>query len=270
MKRWFVLNALLLIALALFLWWQNANDPNILYEEPLTVELKEEINHALIMQCDTKVNWEYAKNAYYGTINGCSIVRTPGKMDMMTIVGRMEIAGYMFEWWGSFGLHAYRDGGACELKEAYEKGWLTKEQIEVIHAKSHEYYAEKIRTVREAAGDTYINADPLSEQMEEEISGAFLTQHDIAVDWDYAYTFYGMISGCTIIMTTEQESAPKYCMQLISRCPFEWRTPFCLYAYRDGEVCALEKAYDKGWLTVSDIELIRERNVQYYAALYHS
>ena len=63
MKKWFVFGALLIIALALSIWWQNTNDPNVLYNKVLSEEFKAEVNDALIEQCATevnaKVNWEY-------------------------------------------------------------------------------------------------------------------------------------------------------------------------------------------------------------------
>ena len=270
MKRWFVVGALLLIALALFLWWQNTDDPNVLYEELLTEELKEEINAALIKQYDTEVNWKYKKHPCLGTINGCTIVQTPGTMPMMTAHGVLEIAGYIFEQWGSFDLYAYRNGEACQLQEAYEEGWLTKEQIEVIHRKSHEYYAMETTEKRETAGELDIYGEPFSEPLKQEISVAFSTQYGTDIDWDDPYTFYGMRKGCAIFMTAEQKADSAYCMQLICRFPFEWRYPFNLYAYRDGEVCLLEEACEREWLGLNDISLMRERNVAYYVALYNS
>ena len=59
--------------------------------------------------------------------------------------GHIEIAGYVFESPNAIGLYAYRDGEVCELKEAYEKGWLTKEHIEIIHERHLEIYAEWLK-----------------------------------------------------------------------------------------------------------------------------
>lgn len=246
-------------------------DPNVLYNL-LSEDLKQEISEVM------KVDWDYIDpyygSKYYGTINGCSIIRVPGGIDLGPTHGRFEVAGYMFEWSSDFDFRVYRDGEVCTLEDAYEKGWLTKKQIEAIHAKNHGCYAEKIRKAREIDDvpsdytTNYLYRDPLSEQMKQEISEAFLDQYNIAVDWNYAYSFYGTVNGCAILMTTDQESEPAYCMQEIVRTPFEWRAPFRLYAYRDGEICELQEAYDKEWLTRDHIEMIRERNIQHYVTLY--
>lgn len=251
------------------------SDPNVLYQDPLSEERKEEINKVL------KIGLDYVDPFYgscvYGTINDCVIIREPADIDMGPTKGYFEVAGYMFQWSSDFGFLVYRDGEVSRLKEAYEKGWLTEKQIEVIHAESHKRYANRIRLTTETDfyphnyySDRYLYRDPLSESLKKMVSEAFLTQCGIAVDWDYDYTFYGTINGYAILMAVDQAAEPAYCAKWIGKYPFEWVAPFTLYAYQDGKVYELQEAFDKEYLDEWNIYFIRERNIQYYAALYHS
>lgn len=253
------------------------SDPNVLYQDPLSEACKKEINKLLKYVDLDYVNYYYG-SCVYGTINDCVIIRKAPGIDLGPTVGCFEVAGYMFDWSSEFGFLVYRDKEYCSsLADAYEKGWLTKKQIEVIHAESHKKYANKIRLASEIDlyphnyyDDHYLYREPLSEQKQQEISEAFLTQCGISVDWDYDYTFYGTINGYAILMTVDQAAEPAYCVKWIGRRPFEWVAPFSLYAYKDGKVYELQEAYDNEYLDSSNMFRIRERNVQYYAAVYHS
>lgn len=273
MKKLFAFLILLTMMLTLFSGCKEVRDPDLIYKVPLSEEMKEEINDVIKVNLDY-VNY-YEGSSYYGMINDCVIIRDSTYIDMGVVVyGRYEIAGYLFEWIHEFTILVYRDGESCTLQEAYEKGWLTKKQVEVIHTQNHRRYAERIRLIR--AIDSYISypeKEPLSEQKKQEISGAFLKRYNTALDWNNAYTFYGTlnygtVNNCAILMTVEQEAEPAYCLQKIAHTPFEWLAPFKLYAYCDGEVCELQEAYDKGWFNRHHIELIRERNIQNYVAIY--
>ena len=59
-------------------------------------------------------------------------------------------------------------------------------------------------------------------------------------------------------------------MKIIANFPYEWHYPFELYVYHDGEVCTLEEACEREWLTLTDISVMRERNVEYYVAVNNS
>ena len=75
---------------------------------------------------------------YFGTYNGCSVmfIDTPwwGYMDSFW---SEEVAGYTFGYGSSQTLDVYRNGEFVSLKEAYEKGWLSKKDIKDIRY----YYA---------------------------------------------------------------------------------------------------------------------------------
>ena len=150
MKRLITLFALVSIVLTLFVGYQLFRGPNALYQETLSDELKTDIRYRILMDCDDLIYWD-RDDPYYGTINGCIIVRAiPYKqMFFPEDHGHIEIAGYNFETPKPIGLYAYRDDEACELKEAYEKGWLTKKHIEKIYKKHNEIYADWVKALEE-------------------------------------------------------------------------------------------------------------------------
>lgn len=120
------------------------SDPNTLWQQPLSEADQQLLSEAVQEKCgksgdvywDTR-DYEYP---YYGTVNRCAIVRAEYRIDLgMLNYGYYEAAGYTFYWVQKPELYAYRDGETCRLDEAYERGWLTKEQIGVIY-EQHEAY----------------------------------------------------------------------------------------------------------------------------------
>ena len=107
----------------------------------ISLQLKEEINTALHEQYgkDIKsIRWEdngyYNANIrYYGTYDGYSILFQEGALPA---VESKDIAGYVFEHYMYFSLHAYADGVFIDLKEAYQEGLVDSSDIAVV-AKLH-------------------------------------------------------------------------------------------------------------------------------------
>ena len=130
-------------------------NPNALYEDTFSEELKTEIKQKIVLKYDTVISWriydlDYEFPAYdypyYGTINDCVIFRQ-SHAGMMDAPKRtlLEVADYTFEWNEDFNFYVYRDGEAFNLKEAYENGLLNKEQVRVIHEKHSGYYAQWLK-----------------------------------------------------------------------------------------------------------------------------
>lgn len=75
---------------------------------------------------------------YFGTYNDCAIMFIDNPMWCYTCeFWSEEIAGYTFGYGSSQTLDVYRNGEFVSLKEAYEKGWLSKKDIKDIRY----YYA---------------------------------------------------------------------------------------------------------------------------------
>lgn len=141
MKKAILMIVLLGIISVLLAGCHATQKSNILYDDPLSEEIKQNISYALLMQCDVKMTWNES-DLYYGTINNCIVFRF-GPEACLDVLSHTEIAGYRFNWFYTpLRFYAYRDGEVCELSEAYEQGWLTKEQIGKIHEK-HELFCGK-------------------------------------------------------------------------------------------------------------------------------
>ena len=143
-RKWIPAILVVTVTLALVICAQFTV-PNTLWIEPLSEADMQHLSDAVREPCDYKgwIEWndyhEY-DNPYYGTINRCTVVRVEYPIELGILNwGYYEAAGYTFYWIDKPELYAYRDGEVCRLDEAYERGWLTKEQIGVIY-EQHEAY----------------------------------------------------------------------------------------------------------------------------------
>ena len=77
---------------------------------------------------------EELKVRYLGTYNGCEVVTVyPEEWEMTDDIQEIEIAGYTITLGsGSLTLMLHKDGTFTEIREAYEKGYLTKSDIKKI------------------------------------------------------------------------------------------------------------------------------------------
>ncbi len=148
---------LLALILPLFAGCQTLRSPDALYQDELSDELKTTIKHKIVLKYDEVIYWGKTtaswQEPYYGTINDWIIVQSNGtdKMSIDLPHPDYELAGYTFEEGGEFfALYAYRDGEVWELKEAYEQGILTKAQIQKIHKRHQDIYADLIKAREDA------------------------------------------------------------------------------------------------------------------------
>ena len=281
MKRWFVFGALLLIALAVFLLWQNTDDPNVLYDKPPSDKLKNEISAAFLEKYDFEFHWDRVKPDI-GTINGCTVFISQGGLSFEIEVHRVIIADFEFRSSVPFSLYAYRNGEVCSLQEAYEKGWLTKEHIGLLHAKYEEiqqnwavYYQQYLdqKEADKNSGEANIlYRKELTDREKENIRELVLDKYDEIVRWGYVDPYYGTINNCSIVIvhpfgTPKQEAWS----QEVAGYIFEWDSPIDLYVYYHGKyeslsyVYTLQTAYEKGLLTEKQIGEIYKRHNEYRA-----
>lgn len=77
---------------------------------------------------------------YYGTYNGYAVLMNAG---MLAIVSSAQIGPYIFQWGsGDLKLYAYKDGEFHDLKDVYEAGYLTDEEIGTVAAAHKDYFAQ--------------------------------------------------------------------------------------------------------------------------------
>ncbi len=111
--------------------------------------------------------------------------------------------------------------------------------------------------------------DPPSQEVCKEIHSTFMDRgmiifryNDIGVNYDW---FYGTINGCIVAFYDSSDMAIYFPGWEIAGYTFEYGSPFEIYVYRDGEVCLLQEAYEKGWLTKIQIGKIYERHNELFA-----
>ena len=67
-----------------------------------------------------------ADTSYYGIYGDCVVLY---QQAMICVLGEIEVGGYLFRDSTPPIIEVYRDGEICNLKEAYNKGWITDEQL---------------------------------------------------------------------------------------------------------------------------------------------
>ena len=253
-------------------------NPNVLYDDPLSNEQKAQISDALSAQRVGYVDWNRI-DPCLGTINDC-VILINRNVSVACVVWGEEIADCVFEWGNPAALYAYRDGEACYLREAYEKGWLTKAHIRLVHAK-HEEIRENwgqittdwINSQKEAHENSrdpdVLYREPLSDEQKESIRSSMWGLCKKMVRWGYVDPYYGTINDCAVVIihpfgTPKEEPWS----QEIAGYTFEWDSPIELYVdyeepYSLGATCSLWEAYQKGLLTEAQIGVIYERHEQY-------
>ena len=78
----------------------------------------------------------YGSKRYYGKINDCVILASVG-MDCLYWI--IDVAGYKFAFPSSSTIYVIKDNVIYDIKEAYDLGYLTNEQIGIL-AERHEVY----------------------------------------------------------------------------------------------------------------------------------
>lgn len=285
MKRWFVLNALLLIALALFLWWQTPRDPNVLYDESLSDKLKNEISAVFLEEYDFEFHWDRVKPDI-GTINDCTVFISQGGLSVEIEVYRVIVADFEFRSSIPLALYAYRNGEVCSLQEAYEGGWLTKEHIGLLHAKYEEIqqnwavyyqqYLDQKEADKNSSEANILYQKELTDRDKENIRSRVLDKYDEIVRWGYVDPYYGTINNYSVVIVHPHKPSEEGAWaQEIAGYIFEWDSTVGLYVYYHCKyeslsyVYTLQAAYEKGLLTEKQIGEIYERHVLYRLEFSH-
>ena len=117
-----------------------------------------------------------------------------------------------------------------------------------------------------------IEQKTLSDELKTKIRNKIIVNYDEYLNWDAAeeisQPYYGSINGCVIVQVTKDirwwihRWEPKL---EIAGYLFETPDPITIYAYRNEEVCLLQEAYERGWLTKADLGNIHKRHNQIYA-----
>ena len=117
--------------------------------------------------------------------------------------------------------------------------------------------------------------EPLSEADQKHLSVAVREQcgSEGGVYWnghlEYDNPYYGTINNCTIVRVEYQIDIDilNFGRFEAAGYTFYWVDQPELYAYRDGEVCRLDEAYENGWLTKAQIGKIYEKHEKYISMM---
>ena len=101
--------------------------------------LEEQVADELDYQAPLQLEMKFLWFRYYGTENGYHIISYRSSYDNIANSWTREVAGYSFDGGGNAQLVAYRKGEFIDLKEAYEKGIISKKAI----AKAAELHAAR-------------------------------------------------------------------------------------------------------------------------------
>ena len=86
--------------------------------------------------------YELSIRSYLGNYSGCEIIRINDGRDHTDAIRPVEIAGYVIQFGSSQIMWAYKDHNFYTLKEAYDAGLITKDDVYAIGAKIG-FYQEK-------------------------------------------------------------------------------------------------------------------------------
>ena len=93
------------------------------------------------------------------------------------------------------------------------------------------------------------------------------------IDWgdhyEYENPYYGMINHCVVVRVEYpvDMGISNFGYFEAAGYTFYWVEVPELYAYRDGELCRLDEAYEKGWLTKTQIGMIYEKHEEYISMM---
>lgn len=107
--------------------------------------------------------------------------------------------------------------------------------------------------------------DPLTDDLQQEISDAWFAKEGYALDWTYApptgLRYYGTYSECVVFMLPT-ESAEETSFE-VAGWTFRHDSGFAIHVYRGGAFASLGDAYHQGWLTDRNILSICVKHVAY-------
>lgn len=129
---------------------------------------------------------------------------------------------------------------------------LTEEQIEACNAAYRDDYF--------GSYEEYVSSksDEMREQAEKIYYGMKLIQNNI-------YTPYlGTFSGAIVCGTTMNEKEEYY---ILGEQRIDMGTLKRISVYKDGKIVSLSQAYNSGWITDADVQMIADRIAEYHSSL---
>ncbi len=217
---------------------------------------------------DEELAFKQACLAHCDSPNGCTLedvhIEFVGKFDGV-LVGFVHeacsvpcadpcdqmIHGLNFHYCDCLTMSAYRDGEVVQLPEAWELGWFTTEGLERLHF----YYTYGFEKPDELLTEPY----PMTTAQEQAFKEAYLQKYhsgDGCTEEDVHIQFFGEYDGVLVgrVRVSGFAYAESFWEDKKDGLPFRYMHLIELTACRDGQVLALEEAWQQGWFTEEGIE----------------
>ncbi|MDE5860367.1 MAG: hypothetical protein K2H23_08325 [Oscillospiraceae bacterium] len=202
---------------------------------------------------------------YYGTCkNGELVVMNVNEMEHTSDMKYLNVAGYEFALSsGQFDIHLYKDGEFVELSEAYKKGYLNDEDIDMAA-----YYNRYSGIYTSFAGN-YPELGRLSAEKERQIKADYIKFNEHAIDeWVSIEHYYGTYNGCeAVVMYSGVATADENWFSVAGYEMYLSSGSYVIHLHKDGTFYELSEAYEKGFLSEEDVADIAHYNREgsYYA-----
>ncbi len=151
----------------------------------------------------------------------------------------------------------YRDGGFYSIYQAYENGWLTKENIRSIAAR-HKEISMTVKKVPVPVFEGCEGVETLSPELQAEVEAAWWEKEGCELSWtedSFSLRYYGEYDGAVAIffagMVDDMTREIK-----IEDMVYQYKGT--LYIYKDHEFYDIQSAFDAGMLTGEAVQTIME------------
>ena len=124
----------------------------------------------------------------------------------------------------------------------------------VGNIKAAEPQAEREVSMMEAFWNSYV-LEPISEDLKQEICGAWFEYNGCDLDWTYSqalgFRYYGHYDGSTVFfLPTPMDDDTAV---TVGEYVFEFGVGFAIYVYRDGQFATIQEAYAQEWIHDEDV-----------------
>lgn len=218
-------------------------------------------------------------DTYYGTYNGCEVFLPLYKSGYDEAIELYYVAGYeiYFPCLG-YDIYVHRDGTFYELSEAYEKGYISEEDVaEIAEIQNGMPPEKKDPPEANGLGGEDRKAEKLRREKDNELRRKFIEFLE-ETDPDYIgidpstvklESYYGIYSGWEAFLPL-YKSGYEEAEDRFSFAGHEMYFPclgYEIYVHKDGEFLKLEDAYEKGFISEADAAQIAEANhIRYFYA----
>ena len=196
--------------------------------------------------------------SYSGTYNDCVIVMTDVRgVDYTTAIETVEIDGVTFTYGSGNKDVAWKDGRFYSLSEAYEKGFISRQDLLAI-----KYYHDKNGT------NKY-----LSEEDERRIKQAYFDYYlsddeNASIFYVGVVNYYGSFDGSEAVILSYSYTTDVIMEETVCGKKFIYNSDDKILLLRDGSFYSLQEAFDRGYVTEENVVAIWNGHKDAHSYLY--